>query len=90
MAEVLNRLSAVMRARARTFREIRVLAAEMKFSANVLMALPFFVAGAIAVLNPGYLDILFTHKLGYFIIGAQMLFMLTGYFVIQKMINFRV
>ncbi|KGD64508.1 type II secretion system protein [Alcanivorax nanhaiticus] len=90
LAEVLNRLSAVMRARARTFREIRVLAAEMKFSANVLMALPFFVAGAIAVLNPGYLDILFTHKLGYFIIGAQMLFMLTGYFVIQKMINFRV
>lgn len=90
LAEVLSRLSAVMRSRARTFREIRVLAAEMKFSANVLIALPFIVAGAILVMNPGYLDILFTHRLGYYIIGTQLLFMLTGYIVIQRMINFRV
>lgn len=90
LAEVLNRLSAVMRSRARTFREIRVLAAEMKFSANILIALPFIVAGALLLLNPTYLYTLVETTMGYFVIGAQLAFMLMGYIVIQRMINFRV
>ncbi|MED5388287.1 MAG: type II secretion system F family protein [Pseudomonadota bacterium] len=90
LAEVLNRLSAVMRARARTFREIRVLAAEMKFSANILIALPFVVAGALLLLNPTYLYTLVETTMGYFVIGAQLALMLMGYIIIHRMINFRV
>lgn len=90
LAEVMNRLSSVMRARARTLREIRVLAAEMKLSANVLMALPFVVAGALLVLNPGYLSTLVETSLGFMVIGVQLLLMVTGYFIIQRMVNFRV
>lgn len=90
LAEVLNRISAVMRSRAATLREIQVLAAEMKLSANVLIALPLFVAAALAILNPSYLAILFQSELGLVVIGAQLLFMAIGYMVVQKMINFRV
>jgi len=90
LAEVLNRLSAVMRSRARTFREIRVLAAEMKFSANILIALPFVVAGALLLLNPTYLYTLVETTMGYIVIGAQLGLMLLGYIVIHRMINFRV
>lgn len=90
LAEVMNRLSAVMRARARTLREIRVLAAEMKLSANVLIGLPFVVAGALLVINPGYLSTLIETSLGYMVIGTQLLLMVTGYIIIQRMVNFRV
>lgn len=90
LAEVMNRLSGVMRARARTMREIRVLAAEMKLSANVLIGLPFIVAGALLVMNPGYLNILVQSTMGFIVIGAQLALMLTGYVIIQRMVNFRV
>ncbi|MDX1823114.1 MAG: type II secretion system F family protein [Thiohalomonadales bacterium] len=90
LAEVLNRLSAVMRARCRTFREIRVLAAEMKYSANILIAMPFVVAGALAVMNPEYLMTLVKSTMGYFLIGAQLAFMFVGYVIIHRMVNFRV
>lgn len=90
LAEVLNRISHVMRSRAATLREIQVLAAEMKYSANILIALPLLVAAALAVLNPGYLSVLFESVLGLVVIGLQLLLMAIGYFIVQKMINFRV
>ncbi|MCW8917646.1 MAG: type II secretion system F family protein [Gammaproteobacteria bacterium] len=90
LADVLNRIAAVMRQRAITYRDIRILAAEMRLSANVLIALPFFVAAALSVLNPSYLPVLFEHKIGLIIIGLQLFFMLLGYVVIQRMINFRI
>lgn len=90
LAEVLNRIAKVMRSRETTLREIRILAAEMKYSANVLIGLPFVVAGALAILNPGYLSVLFEHELGLVVIGLQLFLMAIGYYVIQKMINFRV
>lgn len=90
LADVLNRIAAVMRLRAITYRDVKILAAEMKYSANILIALPFFVAAALSVLNPSYLPILFESTLGLIIIGLQLLFMLLGYIVIQRMINFRI
>ena len=90
LADVLNRISAVMRSRANTYREIRILASEMSYSANVLIALPFLVAGALMILNPDYLKILLEHDFGYVIIGIQILLMAVGYLVIQRMVNFRV
>lgn len=90
LADVLNRIATVMRLRAVTYRDIRILAAEMKLSANVLIALPFFVAAALSVFNPGYLPVLFEHQIGLIVIGLQLSFMLLGYIVIQRMINFRI
>lgn len=90
LAEVLNRIAAVMRSRETTRREVRILAAEMKYSANVLIALPFIVAGALTILNPTYLAVLFESELGLTIIGVQVLLMATGYAVIQKMVDIRV
>jgi len=90
LADVLNRIAAVMRARAVTYRDIKILAAEMQYSARVLIGLPFFVAGALSITNPNYLTVLFENETGLIIIGLQLLFMVVGYFVIHKMVNFRV
>jgi tight adherence protein B len=90
LADVLTRIAAVMRSRAILHRDVRILAAEMKLSANVLIALPFFVAAALAVVNPDYFPILFEHDIGLILIGGQLIFMLIGYIIIQRMINFRI
>ena len=90
LADVLNKIASVMRARATTYRDIRILAAEMRLSANVLIALPFLVAGALMLLNPGYLQVLLEYQAGLVVIGVQIFLMLIGYLVIQRMVNFRV
>ncbi|MEW6728594.1 MAG: type II secretion system F family protein [Pseudomonadota bacterium] len=90
LADVLNRIAEVMRARARTFREIQIQAAEMKLSARVLIGLPFFVAGVLSIFNPSYLAILFTEPAGRVVIALQLFLMLVGYLVVRRMINFRV
>jgi tight adherence protein B len=90
LAEILSSLAAVMRSRTSTYREIRILAAEMRFSANVLVALPFIVAAAVSLISPGYLSVLFTTDLGMMVIGAQLFLMGVGYWIVHRMINFRV
>ena len=90
LADVLNRISEVMRARVKTFREVEIQAAEMRLSANVLIGLPFVVAGAVTIFNPTYFEPLFGNTLGQMIILAQIGLMLIGYFVIRRMIHFRV
>ena len=90
LADVLNRIATVMRDRAATYRDIRILSAEARLSAYILMALPFVVAGLIQLGNPGYLSILFDYRLGQMIIAAQIVLMVIGYMIMRRMINFRV
>lgn len=90
LAEVLNRISSIIRARASTKKEINILAAEIKQSAHILLALPFVVAAAVSIMNPKYLLPLTQSEAGLFVIGAQCVLMLMGYLIIQKMVNFRV
>ena len=90
LAEILGRLAAIMRQRSNTYREIVILATEMRYSANILVALPFVIAGAISIFSPGYLTVLFTTDLGLMLVGAQLLLMGIGYWIVQRMINFRV
>lgn len=90
LAEILTRLSAVMRSRSNTYREVQILAAEMRYSANVLIALPFIVAFAISLISPGYLSVLFETEFGLMIVGLQLVLMGVGYGIVRHMVNFRV
>jgi tight adherence protein B len=62
----------------------------MRLSARILIALPFIVAGAVSIFNPGYLATLIDEPLGRIIIGIQIVLMIIGYLVIRRMINFRI
>lgn len=90
MADVLNRIATVMRSRAGVIRDVAILSAEMRMSANVLIALPFIVAVVISVLNPSYLSVLFDNTAGQIVIFMQLVLMLIGYFIMRRMINFHV
>jgi tight adherence protein B len=58
LAEVLDKLAAVVRERFRFLRTLRTLSAEGRMSAWILSLLPFFMAGAISAINPDYLPML--------------------------------
>lgn len=90
LAELLSMLSNLIRERFKLFGKIRVLAAEGKLSAYILTGLPFCVAGAIQVLNPGYLNVLFTDPTGIRLVMTALFMMLLGAFVMWRIIDIRV
>jgi len=90
LASLLKRIAEMIRRRVRTHRDIKTQAAEMKISANVLIALPLFAAAAILVLNPNYLMSLVDHPVGPYLFIGQATLLVIGYIIIQRMTHFRV
>ncbi|MEX0902915.1 MAG: type II secretion system F family protein [Pseudohongiellaceae bacterium] len=90
LAEILNRIAALLRERIRAQGDVRIQAAEMKASAHVLIALPFLVGGMLHLSNPEYFPVLFQTTLGRSVVYAQLALMLFGYLVMKRMVNFRI
>lgn len=90
LAELLGTLAKLIRERFKLFGKIRVLAAEGKLSAYILTALPFFVAGAIQIVNPGYLNILLTDPIGIRLVVAALAMMILGGVLMWRIIDIRV
>jgi tight adherence protein B len=90
LAEIMNRISTLMRERIKTRGEVMVQAAEMKASGRVLFALPFFIAGVLQLLNPEYFLVLLENSSGRIIVMVQLVLMIIGYMVMNRMVNFRI
>jgi tight adherence protein B len=90
LAELMNRLSTLMRERARTRGEIEVLATDVRNSAKFLLAIPILVALLLQFANPGYLNVLLEHETGRILVMVQVALMGIGYLVMRRMINFRI
>jgi tight adherence protein B len=90
LAEVLENISYLIRERFKLQGRIRVLAAEGKFSAIVLVALPFVVCLMLLLVNPGFLKPLYTDPAGKVMIAAAIIMMSMGIFVMKKMISIKV
>jgi hypothetical protein len=58
-----------------------------RISGVIVCLLPLAIGGFIAVINPGYLDALFTHPLGKTMIGIGVMGQLLGIFAIRKIIQ---
>lgn len=90
LAEILNNISALVRARLRMRGEIDIQASEMRTSARVLITLPFVVALGLQLLNPGYLKVLLESPTGRTVIMLQIALMVVGWLVMRHMTRFRV
>ncbi|WP_295441729.1 type II secretion system F family protein, partial [uncultured Thiodictyon sp.] len=55
LAELLDKLAGLVRQRFRFERTVRTLSAESRLTAWILSLLPFFMTGAIALINPGFM-----------------------------------
>lgn len=87
LAEVLDNLASVIRARFTIRRQLRVYTAQGRMSGYVLAALPIIVGAIIYMLNPEYGALMFTHSLGRFFLGLAATMQIIGYLWIRKIIN---
>lgn len=90
LAELLENISGLIRARLKLLGTIRVLSAEGRLSAWILGCLPFAMALVINIVNPGYLNVLFTDPLGHLLIGGSLTMMVTGIIAMWRIIKIRV
>jgi tight adherence protein B len=81
MAEVLERVADSVREREELRRELNALTAQARLSRWVVTGLPPVVAGAIALLNPRYIEPLFTTST-----GVVLLFVTVGLLIVASLV----
>jgi len=89
LSEALGNLSTVIRARKLMRGKIQALSAEAKASAWIIGGLPFMVTLMMYVVSTDYIMLLFTEKLGHFLIMGALAWMAVGAFVMRQMISFK-
>lgn len=90
LAEILDTLARVIRDRFKIYREVRARTAQGRLSAAILIALPPCMMAILAVLNPGYMRVLFTDHLGPYILALAAFLQVLGGMIIWKIVNFEV
>ena len=90
LAEILENIAYLIRERFKLFGKIKILAAEGKLSAIILIVLPFFVGFVIFMLNPEYMETLITDPFGRILLGIAVGMMAVGIFVMRKIIMIKV
>ncbi|WP_077491057.1 type II secretion system F family protein [Sinomonas mesophila] len=89
LAEVLDQVNETIRERGEIKGHIAALAAEGKFSAYILMALPLGIVMFLMVANPTYMTPMYTHPLGWAMIAASAVLMTIGGLWLRKLIAIR-
>jgi len=90
LAELLDKISVIVRDRLNLLGEIRTLSAEGRLSAIILTALPFGVGLVINVMNPEFLSVLWTDPAGLRMVGVAVFMMILGVLWMRSIIRIRV
>lgn len=90
LSELLDNISALIRARLKLLGTIRVLSAEGRLSAWILSLLPFVLAGVINIVNPKFMKVLWTDPAGMNLIWLALFLMAIGIFWMRRIIRIRV
>jgi len=88
LSEALGNLSRVLRDRKKMKAKIQAMSMEAKASAGIIGALPVMVTVLVYLTSPQYIELLWTHPTGRFLLALSGFWMATGIFVMRKMINF--
>jgi tight adherence protein B len=90
LAEILDNLSAVVRARFTIRRQIRVYTAQGRMTGYLLSALPIILFSMLYMINAEYMSILFTDPIGKFLIVVAISMQLLGFVWIRKIIKIEI
>ncbi|MGB9128259.1 MAG: type II secretion system F family protein [Thiobacillus sp.] len=90
LAELLDNISALIRARLKLLGTVRVLSAEGRLSAWILTILPFALAVLINFINPGFMALLWKDPAGLKLVGTALVLMIVGIFWMWRVIRIRV
>ena len=90
LAEIIGNIANLVRERFKLLGKVRVLSAEGRLSAMILLALPFLITLVIQFLNPEYMTDLYVKPMGRMLLGGALVSMAFGALVIRRMIRIRV
>jgi tight adherence protein B len=90
LAEILDNLSYVIRERFKILRQVRVHTAQGRLTMVLLMALPPTVVVVMLIINPGFIQPLFSDPIGHALIVGGITMQTLGYFVIRRIIRIQV
>lgn len=90
LVEALDNLSGIIRARRDLRLKTKAMTAEGRLSSIILTALPFFIAGALFVLNPNYIQVLFETPMGQNLLWAAGIMLSLGVISIRKIASMEV
>jgi tight adherence protein B len=89
MAEILGRLSKLMRDRFKLRRKVHSLSAEGRFSAVALSVMPFVLFGVVNLITPRYYGDVWDHQIFHIAMMCAGGLLLVGNVVMWRMINFK-
>lgn len=90
LAELLNTVSETLRDREYLRRQVKVLAAEGKFSGYVLTALPVGLFVYMMLFKADFVEPLYTTGMGYVLLGVAVTMLAAGYFVMSRLTKIKV
>jgi tight adherence protein B len=89
LAGLIDMVADTVRQRQQFARKIKGLTAMGRAGAYVLMGLPFFIAGAITVINPTYMHPLYHSSTGHKLIYTGLVMMAIGCVALKKIVSFK-
>ena len=90
LSEILENLAHVVRERFKILRQVRVYTAHGRLTGYVLLALPAFLAIALAFINPEHMQLLFKERIGHMLLIAAVIMQTVGYFWIKQVVKIEV
>jgi tight adherence protein B len=90
LAEILDKISYLIRERFKLMGKVQALTGEARISALILSLLPFFMTAALYVVNKGYMEILFRDPVGRIMAVVALVMMIFGILAMRRMIAIKV
>jgi tight adherence protein B len=90
LAELLDNIASIVRARLKLLGQVRTLSAEGRLSAQILIAMPFVTGAIINIVTPQFMAVLWTDPAGIRLVGAALFIMALGIVWMRKIIRIRV
>ena len=85
LAEILSKISEVLRGRAQLKEKAKALSGEARMSAIIVGALPFLVSAVLFFANREYLQLLWTTRIGNLFLAGACIMMFLGVWIMNKM-----
>lgn len=90
MAEILDNISQTIRDRIKILGEIKTLTAQGKMSGYIIGGLPLILIGVLTLINPSYIGVLYTSKVGWGILAGGAVSEIFGIILIKKIVSIEV
>ena len=90
LAEILDTIAFTIRERVRIKGDISTLTAQGRMSGYLVSFLPIGIAVVLNMINPAFMQPLFTQLLGQILLGVGGVMMIIGFFAVQKIVDIKV